>query len=179
MLRRFALTVTVLAALAAAFPAAAQGAGDRRPFGFGIGANASFQETTGAFPFEIYFPFRIGPTLKVEPSLGILTADADGADFSDVMVGVGVFAVRRISAPVDLYFGGRLKLDFVSADLAGGGDESDTDFYVTAAAGGEYFVVPAFSLGLEANLGYYSLGELSNDQSGLYTTGIFMLRMYL
>jgi hypothetical protein len=180
MLRRFALTVMALAALVAASTAEAQGAGaDRRPFGFGIGANASFEETTGAFPYEIYFPLRLGPVLKIEPSIGLVTGDSDGGgDFSDVTLGVGVFAVRRVSAPVDLYFGGRLKLGFVSEEIAGD-DESDTDFYVSAAAGGEYFVVPAFSLGLEANLGYYALGDLSGDQTGLYTTGIFFLRMYL
>jgi hypothetical protein len=178
MLRRLALTITALALLATAAPALAQNAAaDRRPFGFGIGANASFDETTGAYPYEIYVPLRLGPLLKLEPSVGILTGSGD-ADFSDVLLGIGVFTVRRVSAPVDLYFGGRLKLNFISEEIAGD-DESDTDFYITAAAGGEYFVVPAFSLGLEANLGYYALGDLSGDQSGLYSTGIFFLRMYL
>jgi hypothetical protein len=179
MLRRLALTITALTLLVTAAPALAQGAAaDRRQFGFGIGANASFDETTGAYPYEIYVPLRLGPALKLEPSIGILTGSGDN-DFSDVLLGIGVFAVRRVSAPVDLYFGGRLKLNFVSEEIAGGEDDSDTDFYITAAAGGEYFVVPAFSLGLEANLGYYALGDLSGDQSGLYSTGIFFLRMYL
>ena len=179
MLRRIALTLTTLALLAMAAPAHAQGAAtDRRQFGIGIGANASFDEpTTGAYPYEIYLPLRLSQALKIEPSIGLQTGSGD-TDFTDLMLGVGVFAVRRVSAPVDLYYGGRLKLNFISED-DGVNDESGTDFYLTAAAGGEYFVVPAFSLGLEANLGFYSLDELSGDQDGLYTTGIFFLRMYL
>lgn len=178
MVRKLTLAVTTLALLAAAPAAHAQAAGDRHQFGLGIGANASFGDTIGAFPFELYFPIRIAPQVKIEPSLGFQTGDSDTTDFSEFMLGVGVFAVKRVSAPVDLYYGGRLKLDFVSRDNGPGTNVDGTDFYLAGAAGGEYFVVPQFSLGLEANLGYYSLGDASGNQDGFYTTGLFLMRMY-
>jgi hypothetical protein len=163
-----------LAALTLVLPAAAQ---EQRPT-LGIGASinpeAAFSPTV-----EIYVPIRLGQQFRLEPSVGIFTRDRDapGVDTSDVTVGIGAFYMMPIAAAADVYVGGRLKLNFASRD-DGVNDDSDTDLTVAAALGGEYYLVPQLSLGVEAQLGLYQLGDVSGDDSGFFTTGLGFLRFY-
>ncbi len=163
----------VVAAVALAVPAAAQE--QRRTLGIGASINpdASFSPTV-----EIYVPINLGQ-LRLEPSIGIFTQDRDGPgnDTSDVTLGIGAFYVMPLAAQADMYVGGRLKLNFASVD-DGVNDDSDTDLTVAAALGGEYYLVPQLSLGLEAQLGLYQRGDVSGDDSGLFTTGLGFLRFY-
>lgn len=164
-----------IAALALALPAAAQQQPTRTNIGLGVSVTpeADFGSTV-----ELYLPIGIGPALRIEPSVGILTQDSDGNDSSDLTLGVGVFALKSSGAtPLDLYFGGRLKLNFASVD-DGVNDESGTDISLAAALGGEYYFVPKFSLGLEGQLGFYSTSDVNGDASGFFTTGLGFLRMY-
>jgi hypothetical protein len=85
--------------------------------------------------------------------------------------------VSRLSPPVDLYYGGRLKLNFASVD-DGAADESGVDLILAGALGGEYYLVPRFSVGLEGQLGFFTDSEASGDDSGLFTTGLAFLRLY-
>lgn len=163
-----------VAALALSATANAQEA--RRPFGLGI----SIEPLVAVSPtIEVYAPIAIAPNLRVEPSLGILTRDgpANSVDRSDVTVGVGLFYVQRVAAPVDLYMGGRLKLNFASED-DGTNDDSGTDVILAAAIGAEHYFVTHFSLGAEAQLGFRSDSDVSGDDSGLFTTGLAFLRFY-
>ncbi len=166
-----------LCALALAVPAAAQQA--RPKLGFGISV-VPFASPSAILPSaELYLPIRVAPQLKIEPSLGIFTRDVSGGNKTrDVTLGVGVFYVKPLAAPVDMYVGGRLKLNFAHEENAAGVGTSDTDVFVAAALGGEYYVVPAFSVGFEGNLGLYQQGTVNGDASGFYTTGLAFMRLY-
>jgi hypothetical protein len=164
-----------LCALALAAPAAAE---QRSQFGFGVSVAPLSALTLGA-PVEVYVPIRIAPAFRLEPSLGILTNDPDGDDnnSSNITLGIGAFWVKQLAATADLYAGARLKLNFASQETPVG-DESDTDLVLAGALGGEYFFMPKFSLGLEAQLGLYQRGDVSGDDSGFFTNGLVFVRMY-
>ncbi len=166
-----------LCALAAAVPAAAQ---QQRPkIGFGV-SFAPFAQATTALPSaELYLPIRIAPAFRLEPSLGIYTNDqpSPGTDRRDITIGVGAFWVKSVAAPVDMYVGGRLKLNFAHEENPAASD-SATDMFLAAALGGEYYVVPQFSVGFEGELGLYDHGSVNGDDSGFFTTGLAFLRLY-
>lgn len=175
--------LVAVAALAMSTSAFAQtgGAGGANGGQLGIGVAITPVDSFRGIPntVEIYVPFKIAPTLRLEPSVGIYTVDSDaGNDTTDLTLGAGLFVTQKVAAPVDVYFGGRVKLNFAGIDT-GATDDSGTDFFVAGAAGGEYYLAPKFSIGLEANLGFYSLSEVSGDESGFYTTGLGFLRVYL
>lgn len=164
--------VLSLVALAAAFSAAAQ---ERPKFGIGVAITPNEYQPT----ISVHFPITIAPQFRLEPELGILTnnQDAGGVDTSNITLGVGAFYVSRMAPALDMYVGGRLKLNFASVD-DGVNDESDTDLLLAAALGGEYYLLSQFSLGLEAQLGRYQRGDVSGDDSGFFTTGLAFLRLY-
>jgi hypothetical protein len=165
-----------LAALALSLPAAAQDraaqdrAAERGRFGLGV----SIVPIAGTPTVELYLPIAVSRELRLEPSLGIDTGD----DTSNVTTGLGVFVLSRLAPAVDMYVGGRVKLNFASVDVPGGGDESGTDFLLAGALGGEYYLAPRFSLGLEGDLGFHADSDASGDDSGLFTTGLAFLRLY-
>jgi hypothetical protein len=162
----------VIAALALALPAAAQENRTRFGLGVSITPEAAFAPTV-----ELYLPIDLRGNLRIEPSLGIFTTDAGDASASDITLGVGVFLMRRVAQPVNLYYGGRFKLNFASAD-DGVNDDSGTDISIAGALGGEYYLVPNFSLGLEGQLGFRSTSDVNGDVSGFFTTGLGFLRVY-
>jgi hypothetical protein len=163
-MKKLALALT---ALCLATPALAQDA--RRQFGIGISITP--EADAGLSPVEVYAPINIAPQLRLEPSLGLRTGD----DSSDITLGVGGFYVAPLAQQVDLYMGGRLKLNFADDDA---NDESGTDVSIAGALGGEYYLVPRFSVGLEGQLGFYALSDASGDDDGLFTTGLGFLRLY-
>jgi hypothetical protein len=162
----------VVAALALALPAAAQ----QKQTNIGVGVSIT-PEATLAPTFEVYMPIDIGGNLRVEPSLGIFTRDDGDTSSSNVTLGAGVFGMKRVAEPVNLYFGGRIKLNFAGVDN-GVEDDSGVDLSLAGALGSEYYFVPNFSVGLEGQLGFYSASEVSGDESGFFTTGLGFLRMY-
>lgn len=164
----------LFAVAALALSATAQAQEARRPFGLGIAI-----VPLEPWNVEVYAPISVAPVLRIEPSLGISTRDesGDGTDTSDITLGVGMFYVQRVAAPFDLYMGGRLKLNFASVDN-GVTDDSGTDVSLAAAVGGEHYLATNFSLGAEAQLGFYSESDVSGDGSGLFTTGLAFLRFY-
>lgn len=178
-MKRFAVA---LAALALAAPALAQDTAGRDGT-VGLGVSIVPLEGAGTLPtIELYVPIKLAPQLRLEPSIGIQTSDRENngnnLDTSDVTLGLGVFFVQSVAAPLDFYAGGRLKLNFTSWD-DGVNDDSGTDVIIAGALGGEYYLVPKFSLGLEGQLGYYSRSEASYDEaSGFFTTGLAFLRLY-
>jgi hypothetical protein len=169
--------VLAVAALALAAPAAAQEA--RAKIGVGVAIDSFAQ---GGPTVEVYLPIDITPQFRLEPSLGISTTDrpAGQTDSSDVTVGLGAFMLQKVAAPVDVYFGGRLKLNFAHVSPPVGPSDSGTDVILAAAVGGEYYLVPKFSLGLEGQLGYYSNSSAAKagEGSGFFTTGLAFLRVY-
>lgn len=159
----------VLVALSLSLPAAAQ---ERPKLGLGIAVVPLELSPT----IEVYAPMTIAPNFRLEPSIGIFTEN-NGTDRRDLTLGIGAFVLKRIAPPLDMYLGGRLKLNFAKVDI-GPVDDSGTDIVLAAAVGGEYYFVPRFSLGLEAQLGFYQNDDVSGDDSGFFTTGLAFLRMY-
>lgn len=186
--------VAVLA-LAAALPAAAQQqtarpAEERAKLGLGVSVNPEAEAAGNQPTVEVYAPLQLAPNLRIEPSLGIWTRNepTPGTDYRNVTLGVGVFLLQRLGPAVDGYVGGRLKLNFARVETNPGVgpnvEQTGTDVYLAAAAGGEWFPASRFSLGLEAQLGYYALSDASiasagGEASGLVTTGLGFLRIYL
>jgi hypothetical protein len=170
--------VALAAALALAAPASAQPRASENRFGIGIGI-FPIDGGAQAGTVEVYFPIALAPNFRLEPSIGVFTVNEDGGgtDTRDLTLGVGAFFVNPVAQQVDMYAGGRLKLNFASTDTPGG-DDSDTDLIIAAALGGEYYFVPKFSLGLEAQLGRYQHGDVRGDDSGFFTTGVAFLRVY-
>lgn len=174
--------VVALAALAFAAPVFAQqqpAPEHRAQFGLGVSIIPLLPTTQSvalAPTIEVYVPIQVAPAIRIEPSLGIHTNDqpTGGVDRSNVTLGVGVFVQQKVAAPVDVYVGGRLKLNFASTNPG----DSGTDFIIAAAAGGEYYLVPKFSVGLEGQLGFYSNSTTSGDDSGFFTNGLGFLRVY-
>jgi hypothetical protein len=164
----------IAAALAVAVPASAQQRGQPK-IGLGVAitpvdgvpSNPNFDR-----PIEIYVPIGLAPQFRIEPSIGFVTADDVG---SVITLGIGGFFVNQVAPQVDVYAGGRLKLNRVSDEVA---DDSDTDLILAAAVGGEYYFVPKFSLGLEAQVGLYQLGDFSGDTDGFFTNGLAFVRVY-
>jgi outer membrane protein with beta-barrel domain len=169
------------ALLAVAFSAAAQ---ERPKIGLGIGIAPFAVPAAGAATVsrtvELYMPLAISPQLRIEPSLGIATDDqpGNGTDTRDFTLGLGVFLVTRIAPTADMYAGGRLRLNFAKVSNPAASD-TGTDFQIAAAVGGEVYLVPRFSLGLEAELGLFQNSRVSGDNDGFFTTGIAFLRVYL
>ncbi|HET8539778.1 MAG TPA: outer membrane beta-barrel protein [Anaeromyxobacter sp.] len=179
-MKNVARIALALSALALAAPAAAQ---QSRPT-LGLGVSIVPVDAAGVLPpIEVYVPIRIAPNFKLEPSLGIWTRDQGGVganDTRDLVLGLGAFFVKPIAGAADMYVGGRLKLNFAKTD-DGTTSNSDTDIVVAAALGGEYYLVPLFSIGLEAQLGLYqrgTAGDFGADDDGFFTTGLGFLRLY-
>jgi hypothetical protein len=167
-----------LCAFAIAAPANAQQQA-RPTLGFGI-SMMPFAQPSALLPTaELYLPIRIAPAFRLEPSLGIFSRDVSGGNKTrDFTLGVGGFWVKPIATPGDMYVGARLKLNFARVENAAGVSDSGTDFSLAAALGGEYYVVPQFSVGLEGQLGLYQNSTVSGDDSGFFTTGLAFLRLY-
>jgi hypothetical protein len=140
------------------------------PFGSSLGASS---------PVEVYLPLLVAREIRLEPSLGLRVDNgpSGGTDRRDLTLGVGAFLVRRLAPAVDLLLGGRLKLNLARLSVPGR-SRSGTDLLLAGAVGGEYFPAAHFSLGLEANLGFFQNSEVSGDDSGLLTTGLAFLRVY-
>jgi len=155
----------------------------RPKVGLGISVVPLIDPAGVARTVEIYVPVLVAPQFRLEPSLGWASSNGPtGAqDTRDVTLGLGLFYVQNLAAPVDLYAGGRIKLNFAHLETGPANARvgtSGTDVVIAAALGGEYYVVPRFSVGLEGQLGFYSNSTVSGDNSGAYTTGLAFLRFY-
>lgn len=169
------------ALLAVSFSAAAQ---ERPKVGIGVGIAPFAVPSTATVvsrTVEIYVPIALAPTFRLEPSIGLFTDDEPAGpneqDTRDLTLGIGGFFVSRLAPTADMYVGGRLKLNFAKVSVPGASDDG-TDFSLAGALGGEYFLVPRFSLGLEGELGLYQNSSVSGDDDGWFTTGIAFLRVY-
>jgi hypothetical protein len=121
----------------------------------GIGLSASVQ--TGQF--DIALPVWTSPSLAIIPSVGIDFAQDIG---TDLRAGLAARFYRRV-AEVSPYFAVRGGVLFFSpAELEDGPElDSVVDFLVGGAFGAEAFLLPAFSLGVEAQLNATFSGEES------------------
>jgi hypothetical protein len=111
----FVRLAAVAAALAVASPAVAQQRQGPR-VGLGISVVPIQAGLDILPPVEIYVPIAVTPNFRIEPSLGIFTFDGDVQEQSNVTLGIGAFLVNGLASNVDMYAGGRLKLNFASED---------------------------------------------------------------
>ena len=173
-------TAASLLALALAIPvgAAAQSsppAGARPRYGVGVAIASS--GLLGAT--EIHVPIQVAPSVRVEPSFGLLTADSGTVSTRELVLGIGVLTQRRVGHATDVHYGGRLKLGFARFHSPiPGASESGVDIVLAASLGGELWLGDHFTLGLETQLGFYALSAASGDTSGLFTEGVAMARVY-
>ncbi|MFT3917590.1 MAG: hypothetical protein QM704_26940 [Anaeromyxobacteraceae bacterium] len=176
-----AASLLALATPALAAPPAAQAQPVQQPAGAGpkIGLGIALNsDPTFSSPAEILVPIILNPTIRVEPSLGIFSRNVDGGtDTRNFVLGVGVLAGKQVAPATELLFGGRLKLGFAKFDN-GVTSDSGTDILIAGAAGAEHWFSDKFSLGLEAQLGYYALSNVSGDASGFFTQGALTARVY-
>jgi hypothetical protein len=185
--------VAAALALSVAGPAQAQsrtsgtaplGSTEARPMiGLGVSIEPLAEAAGRSKTIELYVPVLVAPQFRLEPSLGILSNSppAGGTSTRDFTLGLGLFFVQKAAAPIDLYAGGRVKLNFAHVETGPVGARvttSGTDVILAAAVGGEYYFVPRFSLGLEGQLGFFSNSTASGDNSGAFTTGLAFLRVY-
>jgi hypothetical protein len=178
---RLSLVVALLAFAAPAF-AAEEKAASSGPSHVGVGIGV-----TTDFGTDIYVPMDLG-AFKLEPSLGIarVSLDNGGGSSSSFNLGCGFLFPLRSTKTVNVYAGGRIFLDFVSADGGGGiGSDSGVDFALAGVAGAEWFADPHFSIGAEARLGFTVATTLSsggvtlrNGYNAFGTSGVALLRYY-
>jgi len=201
MTRQIVRALAVGAALAVAPAAWAQQAAPQQlRVGFGVGLepfapyNFFDRSVRAAAPgVGLYLPLQIGPHLRVEPSLSILTYSQNpAADVSAVGIGTGVFYyfVPAQAQQAGLYAGGRLNLFFLKNTQNNGAgvdvETKETDLQLAGVLGGEYFVAPRFSVGAEAQLGLTWYGDqdvsgqpsVSRDAFGVSTSGVVFLRFF-
>lgn len=209
--------IAMLAAVATLVAAPAAQAQQKDALKVGIGASletfnsAQFSAVTvGAIPgtpVSVYVPIQINQHLRIEPSLGFATFSQDRAAAAASPVtnlvsahawnlGVGVLYYPAPAQPAGFYVGGRLGLVFSGFSTVNGAntvlDEfSETDFYLRAVLGGEYFVAPRFSVGVEAQLGPTFFGDqketvtpppspatVSRSGTGWSTSGLIFARFF-
>jgi hypothetical protein len=147
------MRATKLAILAGLMPAFAQAAD------WGLGTTVGESDTT------IYVPVQVSEGFRLEPFAGYYRNefDSDSGTFglSGYSVGSGFFRTVPFGERAQAYFGARLSYSYskyrnVSADETGQG------YRVAPVLGGEIFLLPQLSVGVEA-YAYYSDTDIDGD----------------
>jgi opacity protein-like surface antigen len=145
MRSRAALVLSLAVLTAAPVTASAQDYGD----GFGIGGVLLPSGST-----LILGKTRLGPEFALEVELAFSSMSNDDTSSTDLGVGVGALKHWNQGNEVQPYFGARVGIGHSSADYgeSSGGETDETNFYVGAALGAEYFVTKRLSLEGEAGV---------------------------
>lgn len=187
-----------LAAIALAVPAAAQESSSGK-VGIGVGLPTSelgalFTDGDASLPAQIYVPINLLPNLRLEPQIGVLSVNRDdNYDLSIWSIGAGVFYMMPLGQQAQLYVGPRLVLSFYDRKDYDGPtldrETEGTDLYLAAALGGELQPHPRISVGAEAQLGYFNIGDRDVTRPGvsytepggssIQTQGVIFVRVYL
>ncbi len=207
MIRKITMLAAAAAALAVA-PAALAQQKDAVKVGLGVSLETFNLAQFGAAvqgsvpldtPLSVYVPIQISPHLRVEPSLGFATFSMDAVYANTANIpesghawnlGVGVLYYPAPAQPAGFYVGGRAGVVFAGYSISNAPlpstDVSWTNVYLKAVLGGEYFLAPKFSVGLEAQLGVTFFGDedvtgqvtLSRDLVGWNTSGLIFARYF-
>jgi len=132
----------------------------------GVGVGLSNTSST------VRVPIDIAKDLRIEPELGIGYSKADKVDNTSLLIGTGLYVMQQPSSKINLYFGGKLGVDYKSTKVQGK-HESNTNFYLGGAFGFEYMFERHFSAGGEAGV-YLGFG----DSTTFNTQGLALLRYY-
>jgi len=143
--RSHALLICVLVGLAGApVAASAQDYGD----GLGIGGVLLPSGST-----LLLGKTRVGSEFGVEVEVAFSSMSDDETSSTDLGLGVGLLKHWNQGNEVQPYVCGRVGIGHTSMDLGEGYDESDeTNFYIGAGLGAEYFVTKKLSIEGEAGV---------------------------
>src|SRR5689334_3807603 len=186
-LRLEASVRTILAILSVAVMATAQvvAQDDSAKVGVGLAflADNPIGQLTGTS--TVYIPIATGRSFRLEPTLGwhhssvqLSSSDptnpANGVteSASALLLGTGLFGIRRVGSGTLLYYGPRIGIAFgriQDTDQSGNSlKQSETDWFAAATVGGEHRI-SHLSVGGEVDLAYLHLGTPSFEQSGTAT----------
>ena len=145
--------------------------------GFAVGAGPAFEARTG----NIHLPIGVSPTFRIEPMMGYARDSRKSSSptssfsesFSILRIGVGFLYVMPRSASFHLYAGPRLGIWRLRSEEKSTSPgfptfsqtAKQTNKFLSGVFGGEYFIIPAFSVGGEAQLTYTSYGDVDNSSS--------------
>jgi len=133
----------------------------------GVGVGLSDSTTTLRLPIELQ------SNLRLEPEFGLNYQDGDNVDTTGIVLGTGIYLTHQPSPAINLYYGGKVLIDYTSYDYGNGNDDSMTQFVLGGVFGFEYYLDRHFSAGGEAGA-YLGFG----DTTSLNTQGLALLRYY-
>jgi len=137
------------------------------PTQIGVGVGLSDSSTT------LRLPINLDSTLRIEPEFGFSFQNADNNDYTNILAGAGLYLMQQPSEKINLYYGGKMLVDYKSYDRGTGFDDSETQLVLGAAFGFEYMFDRHFSAGGEAGA-YLGFGDATNIE----TQGLALLRYY-
>jgi len=122
----------------------------------------------------VYVPIVLGNGIMIEPGVAFFRMKtSEESDFGDseftgtaLRLGVGVLFMFATPERGRIYAGPRVGVMRISSTNEFDDEEveqSRMDLFFTAVLGGEFFLMPAFSLGGEAGLTYATLGETERE----------------
>ncbi len=208
--------IAILAAVAALSFAPSARAAETARVGIGVGVEPFnfFGHINAPFiaggplgntpPVSFYVPINVLPNLRIEPQIGYWHIGANpnnvpnGTDYSlsAFSIGAGAFFYVAPATPVGFYVGGRLAVVYnkVSTLVTQGppqviAETSETDFSIAPTVGGEYAVLPRFTVGAELQLPITFYGNPSTtaagttvttnlDRGGVSTNAVIFLRYF-
>lgn len=147
---------------------------ERVPVRIGLGVALP---TAGDFP-SFYLPIQVNQGLRIEPELGLIRLDVNGASGSALQVGLGLLGTSHVAPQVGAYGGLRLQLQRFDSS----GSNGYTNVRVAGVMGGEWQPVPQVALGVEAQAAYLSVDRSfggSSAATGFTTAGLLFLRIFL
>ena len=169
----------VLLVLALAAPVTLEAQQSTNSFGFGLGLQelsiVGFDEgATTRFTPLVYVPIMVSERMMLEPGIGYTRLNTSiDSDFGSQEETTSVLQLNAgllfMIVPADrgrVYAGPRVGIVrfSVEQEFDGASDEfKRTDLFLAGVLGGEFFLLPAFSLGGEASLNYLRMGEPDTD----------------
>lgn len=123
---------------------------------------------------QVYVPIVVSDGLMLEPGIGVFrtknSESSESADFEAtftfIRVGVGLLFTIQQAERGRVYVGPRIGLMRMSSSSEFNGeaeDDSRVDLTAAAVLGGEFFLLPAFSIGGEVGLEYLRMGDEEDD----------------
>ena len=194
-------SVLVFAALATLVPA--ELSAQRWGLGMGLQPISILIEdeigVANAIASTVYVPIELANGMVIEPGVGFLRMKEEDSEFDEqvtstaLRASVGVLFALATPDRSRFYVGPRVGVLRLKSTFEGEGDGdgevSRMDLIMAAVAGGEGFITPAVSLGGEASLTYYSVGETEvdpdpgfddDDDATLLSLGVeFRVRWYI
>ncbi len=133
----------------------------------GIGIGLSNSSTT------LRVPIDLAKDLRIEPEFGLSYENNDNFDRTGLLIGSGFYMMQQPSSAINLYYGGKLRIDYNKYDPDKGSSDSTTQFVLGGVFGFEYMLDRQVGVGGEA-AAYLGLG----DATTLQTQGQALLRYY-